>query len=79
MSLNRVQDFFIADVGPNYDATAFTRVNANAVNITRLRAGQVVQTLTVVVSPDGKTTTATVTGTNANGQPVNITAVYDKQ
>jgi hypothetical protein len=54
-------------------------VNANAVNITRLRAGQVVQTLTVVVSPDGKTTTAAVTGTNANGQPVNITAVYDKQ
>jgi hypothetical protein len=42
-------------------------------------AGQVVQTLTVVVSPDGKTTTATITGTNVNGQPVNTTAVYDKQ
>jgi hypothetical protein len=28
---------------------------------------------------DGKTLTANYTGTNANGQQINVTAVYDKQ
>jgi hypothetical protein len=41
--------------------------------------GKVIQTGTWVVSPDGKALTASYTGTNASGQQVNITAVYDKQ
>jgi hypothetical protein len=36
-------------------------------------------TATVVVSADGKTLTATITGTNAKGQAVKNVAVYNKQ
>jgi hypothetical protein len=64
---------------PNFDAIAFTRANTNTVIQNRLRAGQTVQTLTLVVSPDGKTTAVTVTGTLANGRPINVTEVNEKQ
>jgi hypothetical protein len=64
---------------PNFDATAFTRANTNTVIENRLRAGQMVQTETMVLSEDGKTITVTLTGTLANGQPINITQVFEKQ
>jgi hypothetical protein len=35
--------------------------------------------LIMVLSADGKTNTVTVTGVNANGQPIYNVAVYDKQ
>jgi ribosomal protein S18 len=41
--------------------------------------GKVVQTLTRVVSEDGKTMTVRVKGTNAQGQPVDNVAVREKQ
>jgi hypothetical protein len=64
---------------PSFDAGTYTRVNAYTFSSARTKAGKAVGTETVVVSPDGKTATATVTGINANGQQVNITAVYEKQ
>jgi hypothetical protein len=64
---------------PNFDAIAFTRADANTVIEHRLRAGQMVQTETIVLSADGKTATATLTGTLANGQPINTTEVFEKQ
>ena len=64
---------------PNFDAVASTRVNAYTINNSRTKAGKVVGTQTVVLSQDGKTATSTVTGTNANGQQINIVGVYDKQ
>jgi hypothetical protein len=64
---------------PNYDAVTYTRVNAYTLNNSRTKAGKAVQTQTVVLSPDGKTATATVTGATANGQQINITAVHDEQ
>jgi hypothetical protein len=39
----------------------------------------VVQTVTEVLSEDGKTLTFTITGVNANGQQINNVAVYEKQ
>jgi hypothetical protein len=45
----------------------------------RTKAGKLVQTSTDIVSPDGKTRTATVTGTDANGRPYTNVSVYDKQ
>jgi hypothetical protein len=48
-------------------------------NLTRLKAGKVVQTGTAVLSQDGKTSTITTTGTDANGRQFNNIAVYDKQ
>lgn len=41
--------------------------------------GKVSYTGTNIVSPDGKVMTITFKGTNAQGQPVGATMVYDKQ
>lgn len=62
-----------------YDESAYARVDGHTINARYLKDAKVIQTGTWVVSPDGKTLTASYTGTNANGQQVNITAVYDKQ
>ena len=61
------------------DMVSLKRVNATTVERTDKKAGKVVQTLTRVVSADGKTLTITTKGTNAEGKPVNNVAVYDKQ
>jgi hypothetical protein len=63
---------------PSYDAASFTRVDAYTIIISYSKAGKLVRTATNVVSQDGKTITATATGTDARGQVYNIT-VYDKQ
>jgi hypothetical protein len=63
----------------NFDATAYTRVDANTIILSRLKAGKLVLVETVVVSPDGKTWTATRTGIDANGRSIHDIAVYDKQ
>jgi hypothetical protein len=62
----------------NYDASAYTRVDAYTINISRMKAGKVVGT-TTVVSRDGTTATATDTLTDANGRQINNIVVYDKQ
>jgi hypothetical protein len=49
------------------------------VEITRKRAGKVVQTGTNVVSKDGKTRTITVTGIDAQGRKNNNVIVYEKK
>jgi hypothetical protein len=41
--------------------------------------GKVVQTVIEVLSEDGRTLTFRVTGANANGQPIDNVAVYEKQ
>jgi hypothetical protein len=63
----------------DFDAAALTRVDSNTVIISRTKAGKLVQTVTNVVSQDGKTNTITTTGTDANGRPINNITVWDKQ
>ena len=63
---------------PLFDASAYTRVDANTIIYTRLKAGKLIQIGTLVISQDGKTLTGTQTGTLANG-PGNAILVYDKQ
>jgi hypothetical protein len=63
----------------NVDAQTYTRVDANTINISRLKEGKAVGTASLVVSPDGKTLTFNNTTTQATGQQVNETQVYDKQ
>jgi hypothetical protein len=63
---------------PDYDMVAITR-NGNTITGTRKNAGKQVQTFTTVVSSDGKTRTTTTTGTDAKGQKVDNSQVYDKQ
>jgi hypothetical protein len=62
-----------------FDASAYTRIDTNAVILSRFKAGKLVQVETLVVSTDGKTWTATRLGMDANGRKINDIAVYDKQ
>jgi hypothetical protein len=64
---------------PSYDASSYKIVNDTTVELTRMKAGKVVQTGTRMLSADGKTVTFTMTGVNANGERVNDVIVYDKQ
>jgi hypothetical protein len=41
--------------------------------------GKVTTTNRVTVSPDGKTRTATTTGTNSQGKPVNNVLVFERE
>ena len=61
------------------DMEAIKRINCNTTTATYTKAGTVVATTRNVVSKDGKVMTITVKATNANGQPVNTVAAYDKQ
>ena len=63
----------------DYDTSAYARVDAHAVNFTRIKAGKVIQAGLIVVSGDGRTMIITTAGTNQKGQQVSNVAVYDKQ
>ena len=59
------------------DTVALTRLDANTVRLVHKWDGKVTLTETAVVSGDGKT--MTVTNTNAQGNPVEGAAIWDKQ
>jgi len=61
------------------DKISLKRVDARTTIRTDKKGDKVVQTLTRVVSQDGKTMTVTTKGTNAQGQPMNNVAVFEKQ
>jgi len=65
--------------GPDADTLVLKRPNANTIDATLKRNGQVVQTTHSVISADGKVRTQTATGTDAKGQKYNNTAVFDRQ
>jgi hypothetical protein len=64
---------------PDGDTLSYTRIDANTLDATLKLKGEVTINAHVVVSPDGKTRTVTQTGKDAQGRPVNIVAVYEKQ
>ena len=64
---------------PLADTSARTRVNATTTNLVNKKAGQVMSTVTLVDSTDGKMLTITTTGKDAAGQSIDSVAVYDKQ
>ena len=64
---------------PNADTAAPKRIDANNYENVWKKGGKVTITAKAVVSADGKTLTTTQTGTNAKGEAVNSTAVYDRQ
>jgi hypothetical protein len=63
----------------SFDTVAASRVDANTYTNIVKKASKTVRTTTTVVSKDGKVTTVTGKGVNAQGQPISFTAVYDKQ
>jgi hypothetical protein len=74
------KDVPISGTGPlGADTIADKRVNANTHISIAKKAGKPILTTRAVVSKDGKVTTNTATGTNAQGQPVSITTVWEKQ
>ena len=66
-------------MNPNWDAAAWTRIDASTLIVSRTKAGKLVGTVTLAVSPDGRTMTITEIGVDANGRSTNDLAVYDKQ
>ena len=64
---------------PYGDVVALTRVNANTTRMVNKKDGKVTATITAVTSPDGKTRTVTIRGTNGLGKPVDLITVYDRQ
>ena len=64
---------------PNADMVALERIDSNTIKSTNKKDGQVVMTVTSVVSKDGKKRTSTFKGKNAKGQDVNNILVYNKQ
>lgn len=64
---------------PFADTVTYQRVDANTIKGTSKKNGKVLVHETVVVAPDGKTMTATYTGTDAQGKAVIGTAFFEKQ
>jgi hypothetical protein len=63
---------------PTSDMRAYTQVNDHTLSVTVKKAGKVTVTGKIVVSADGKTRTLTVEGTDANGEKIDSTLIYDK-
>jgi len=61
------------------DTIAVTRVDANSVTAVLKKGGKTLVTTKSVVSKDGKVTTNTEKGANAQGRPINQVTVWDKQ
>jgi hypothetical protein len=64
---------------PAFDAASIKAVNDFTIWDLRTKAGKVVQTVVITISPDGKSHTTATTGVNAAGQQINNIGVYDKQ
>ena len=64
---------------PDIDSLSYTRTDDLHYRSTNKRAGKVMGTAEIVYSADGKTRTVTSSGTNAKGEKVTATAVYDKR
>jgi ribosomal protein S18 len=63
----------------DFDSITLQQINDHTVQATPKKSGKVVSTARRVVSKDGKVMTLTITGTNAKGQKMKNTAVYEKQ
>jgi len=64
---------------PNSDARSYKKVNDHTLAFTNKKGDKVTISGRGVVSPDGKTRTVTLNGTDSKGKKYTSTAVYDKQ
>jgi histidinol dehydrogenase len=64
---------------PDQDAVAWKKIDDYTYDLTNKLKGQVLTSQRTVISRDGKSRTNTLTGKNAQGQPVSNTVVYEKQ
>ena len=61
------------------DTFAYQRVDRNTIKSVAKKAGKVVMNETVVVSPNGKSMTATYLSTDASGKQVTNVAVFERK
>jgi hypothetical protein len=64
---------------PIVDTISMTKINDNAMEWALKKGGKALMSGQTVYSPDGKLRTWTWTGTNPQGQKLEITAVFEKQ
>ena len=64
---------------PDADMLSYKRIDANTLEATTKLNGKGTIAAKAVVSADGKTRTVTQTGTNAQGQALSVTSVYERQ
>jgi hypothetical protein len=64
---------------PNADTISMKKIDDYTIEAVGKKGGKPMVTTKSVVSKDGKTLTSTQTGTNAKGEAVNNTIVYEKQ
>jgi hypothetical protein len=64
---------------PNSDTRSYTKVNDRTMTTVNKKNGKTRVTGQIVISPDGKSRTITVTGTTPKGKKFKTVAVYDKQ
>jgi hypothetical protein len=64
---------------PIGDTRSYTKVDDRTLNFTDKKGGKIIDTGRLVVSADGKTRTATVSGTTPKGRKFKNIGVYDKQ
>jgi hypothetical protein len=64
---------------PSADTRSYTKINDRTTALTNKKDGKVALSGRIVISADGKSRTLTVSGTDAKGNKIKYTAVYDKQ
>ena len=64
---------------PGTDTISMKKIDDHTIEAVSKKGGKPLVTTKTVVTKDGKTRTTTQTGTNAKGEKVNNTIVYDKQ
>ena len=63
---------------PMIDTRAYTKIDDHTLTMINKKAGKVVSTGSVEVSPDGKSRKVTVNGRTPNGKKFKTIAVYQK-
>ena len=64
---------------PEVDMRSFTPVNDHTLNVAEKKGGKVMTSGQIVVAADGKSRTVTIESTDAKGNKVSSTRMYDKQ
>jgi hypothetical protein len=64
---------------PSADARSYKKVNEHTLTLANKKDGKVTTSGGIVVSPDGKTRTLTVSTKDSAGKKITSTAIYDKQ
>jgi hypothetical protein len=62
----------------NYDGVSAKRMGPNSRETTYTKGGKAEMTIRSTISPDGKTMTSIVKGTDPEGHPIDAVVVYDK-